>query len=200
MAPSPQRLSVTRRAWPLARPFAISRGSKTTAEVVVAEIFDGDVRGRGECVPYPRYGESVDSVVGTLEDMRGAVFSGLDRKELQQAMPPGAARSIVGDALLIGLSCHSPEQLDAAPGEADYVTAGPIHATPTKPGRPGTGLEVVRHAATTVRRPWFAIGGIDPGTLPEAVEAGAARIAVVRAVTEAPDPAAAVRDLVAAFP
>src|SRR6266487_4109374 len=65
MAPSPQRLSVTRRAWPLARPFAISRGSKTTAEVVVAEIFDGDVRGRGECVPYPRYGESVDSVVGT---------------------------------------------------------------------------------------------------------------------------------------
>src|SRR5207302_377255 len=59
MAPSPQRLSVTRRAWPLARPFAISRGSKTTAEVVVAEIFDGDVRGRGECVPYPRYGEGV---------------------------------------------------------------------------------------------------------------------------------------------
>ena len=59
---------------------------------------------------------------------------------------------------------------------------------------------MVRHAATTVRRPWFAIGGIDPGTLPEAVEAGAARIAVGRAVTEAPDPAAAVRALVAAFP
>ena len=98
MAPSPQRLSVTRRAWPLARPFAISRGSKTTAEVVVAEIFDGDVRGRGECVPYPRYGESVDSVVRTLEDMRGAVFSGLDRKELQQAMPPGAARNALDAA------------------------------------------------------------------------------------------------------
>src|SRR5213076_2279364 len=98
MAPSPQRLSVTRRAWPLARPFAISRGSKTTAEVVVAEIFDGDFRGRGECVPYPRYGESVDSVVRTLEDMRGAVFSGLDRKELQQAMPPGAARNALDAA------------------------------------------------------------------------------------------------------
>jgi L-alanine-DL-glutamate epimerase-like enolase superfamily enzyme len=82
----------------LARPFAISRGSKTTAEVVVAEIFDGDVRGRGECVPYPRYGESVDSVVATLEDMRGAVFSGLDRKELQQAMPPGAARNALDAA------------------------------------------------------------------------------------------------------
>jgi L-alanine-DL-glutamate epimerase-like enolase superfamily enzyme len=93
MAPSPQRLTVTRRAWPLARPFAISRGSRTSAEVVVAEIFDGDWRGRGECVPYPRYGESVDSVVQQLEAMRGAVFSGLDRHELQQAMPPGAARN-----------------------------------------------------------------------------------------------------------
>jgi L-alanine-DL-glutamate epimerase-like enolase superfamily enzyme len=77
----------------LAQPFAISRGSKTTAEVVVAEVWDGEFRGRGECVPYPRYGESVDSVVKALEDMRGAVFSGLDRKELQQAMPPGAARN-----------------------------------------------------------------------------------------------------------
>jgi L-alanine-DL-glutamate epimerase-like enolase superfamily enzyme len=98
MAPSPQRLSVTRRTWPLARPFAISRGSKTTAEVVVAEIFDGDFRGRGECVPYPRYGESVDSVARTLEEMRSAVFSGLDRKELQGAMPPGAARNALDAA------------------------------------------------------------------------------------------------------
>jgi L-alanine-DL-glutamate epimerase-like enolase superfamily enzyme len=93
MAPHPQRLSATRRAWPLARPFAISRGSKTVAEVVVAEVFDGEFRGRGECVPYPRYGESVDSVVAALEAMKGAVFSGLDRKELQAAMPPGAARN-----------------------------------------------------------------------------------------------------------
>jgi L-alanine-DL-glutamate epimerase-like enolase superfamily enzyme len=93
MAPHPQRLSVTRRSWKLATPFAISRGSKTTADVVVAEVFDGEFRGRGECVPYPRYGESVDSVVRQLEGMRGAVFSGLDRKELQQAMMPGAARN-----------------------------------------------------------------------------------------------------------
>src|SRR4029077_17935700 len=95
---SPQRLSVACRVWPLARPFAISRGSKTTAEVVVAEIFDGDFRGRGECVAYPRYGESVDSVVRALEEMRGAVFSGLDRKELQQAMAPGAARNALDAA------------------------------------------------------------------------------------------------------
>ena len=93
MAPHPQRLTVTRRAWPLAAPFAISRGSKTSAEVVVAEIFDGEFRGRGECVPYPRYGESVESVVAALEAMKGAVFSGLDRRELQRAMPPGAARN-----------------------------------------------------------------------------------------------------------
>ncbi len=93
MAPHPQRLTVSRRSWPLAQPFAISRGSKTTAEVVVAEVFDGEFRGRGECVPYPRYGESVDSVAAALEAMKGAVFSGLDRKELQAAMPPGAARN-----------------------------------------------------------------------------------------------------------
>jgi len=98
MAPHPQRLSVTRRSWPLAQPFAISRGSKTTAEVVIAEIFDGEFRARGECVPYPRYGESVDSVVEALEAMRGAVFSGLDREALQRAMPPGAARNALDAA------------------------------------------------------------------------------------------------------
>src|SRR5213075_2756949 len=93
MAPHPQRLTVTRRTWPLAQAFAISRGSKTVAEVVIAEVFDGEFRGRGECVPYPRYDESVESVVAALEAMKGAVFSGLDRHELQQAMPPGAARN-----------------------------------------------------------------------------------------------------------
>ncbi len=93
MAPSPQRLSVSTRTFSLARPFAISRGAKATAEVVVAEIFDGDFRGRGECVPYSRYGESVASVVAALEAMKGAVFAGLDRNELQAAMPPGAARN-----------------------------------------------------------------------------------------------------------
>ncbi|HEX3883885.1 MAG TPA: N-acetyl-D-Glu racemase DgcA [Stellaceae bacterium] len=98
MAPHPQNLSVSRRSWPLAQPFAISRGSRTTADVVLAEIYDGQYRGRGECVPYPRYGESVDSVVKTLEEMKRAVFSGLDRAELQAAMPPGAARNALDAA------------------------------------------------------------------------------------------------------
>jgi len=98
MAPSPQRLRVYRQSWRLAQPFAISRGSRTTAEVVVAEIFDGDFRGRGECVPYPRYGESVDGVVRSLEGMAGTLFSGLDREALQEAMPPGAARNALDAA------------------------------------------------------------------------------------------------------
>jgi len=104
MAPHPQRLHVTRRGWPLAQPFAISRGVKTVAEVVVAELHDGEGRGRGECVPYPRYGESVDSVFAALEAMKGAVFSGLDRRELQEAMPPVAARNAL-DAAFWDLDC-----------------------------------------------------------------------------------------------
>jgi L-alanine-DL-glutamate epimerase-like enolase superfamily enzyme len=98
MAPHPQRLTVSRRSWPLAQPFAISRGSKITAEVVVAELYDGDFRGRGECVPYPRYGESVDSVFKALDAMKGAVFSGLNRETLQREMPPGAGRNALDAA------------------------------------------------------------------------------------------------------
>jgi L-alanine-DL-glutamate epimerase-like enolase superfamily enzyme len=93
MAPHPQRLTVTRRGWALARPFTTAHGVETTADVVIAEISDGDGRGRGECVPVPRYGENVDSVVATLDAMKGAVFSGLEREALQRALPPGAARN-----------------------------------------------------------------------------------------------------------
>jgi L-alanine-DL-glutamate epimerase-like enolase superfamily enzyme len=93
MAPQPQRLTVTHRAWPLARPIATPHGITTTAETVVAELYDGNARGRGECVPLRRFGESVDSVVAALAAMKGAVFSGLSRDALQDAMPPGAARN-----------------------------------------------------------------------------------------------------------
>ena len=93
MAPQPQRLTVTRRAWPLARPLMTAHGVKTAVDVVVAEISDGDSRGRAECVPLRRYGESIDSVVAAIEAMKGAVFSGLNRETLQHAMPPGAARN-----------------------------------------------------------------------------------------------------------
>src|SRR6516164_2145301 len=93
MAPHPQRLTVTRRGWALARPFATARGVETTANVVIAEISDGDGRGRGECVPLTRYGESSDSVAAALDAMKSAVFSGLEREALQRALPPGAARN-----------------------------------------------------------------------------------------------------------
>ncbi len=93
MAPHPQRLTVTRRAWPLARPLMTAHGVETTVEVVVAEISDVESRGRGEGVPLRRYGESIGSVVAALEAMKGAVFSGLNRDTLQHAMPPGAARN-----------------------------------------------------------------------------------------------------------
>jgi L-Ala-D/L-Glu epimerase len=93
MAPHPQRLTVTRRAWPLTRPFTTAEGGETTADVVVAEISDVESRGRGEGVPIRRFGESIDTVVAALDAMRGAVYSGLNRDTLQSAMPPGAARN-----------------------------------------------------------------------------------------------------------
>jgi L-Ala-D/L-Glu epimerase / N-acetyl-D-glutamate racemase len=86
-------LSVQIERWPLANAFTISRGSKTEAVVVVAELSDGTYRGRGECVPYPRYHESPDGVVAAIEAMRSALARGLDRTALQREMPAGAARN-----------------------------------------------------------------------------------------------------------
>jgi L-Ala-D/L-Glu epimerase len=86
-------LSVTIERWPLANAFTISRGSKTEAVVVVAELRDGAYRGRGEAVPYARYGETPEGVVATIESMRPALQRGLDCASLQMAMPAGAARN-----------------------------------------------------------------------------------------------------------
>jgi L-alanine-DL-glutamate epimerase-like enolase superfamily enzyme len=86
-------LSVRAERWPTAGSFAISRGAKTEAVVVVAELFDGRHRGRGECVPYSRYGESVPGVLAAIERMARDIAGGLDREALQTAMPPGAARN-----------------------------------------------------------------------------------------------------------
>jgi len=86
-------LSVRIERWPLAGAFSISRGSKTEAVVVVAELGDGALRGRGECVPYARYGETPEGVVAGLAAVRSAVQSGLDRSGLQRAMRAGAARN-----------------------------------------------------------------------------------------------------------
>jgi thiamine-phosphate pyrophosphorylase len=115
----------------------------------------------------------------------------------QNDLPVGFVRDLVGPDVLIGLSTHDRDQLRAAPAGADYVCVGPVHETPTKPGRRETGLALVREAAKQERRPWFAIGGIDAQTLPAVVGAGATRIVVVRAISEARDPVAAVESLLA---
>jgi thiamine-phosphate pyrophosphorylase len=98
----------------------------------------------------------------------------------------------------VGLSTHSRAEIDGA--EADYIGVGPVHATPTKEGRPAVGLELVRYAAASARVPWFAIGGIDAGNVRAVVEAGARRIAVVRAIVDAPDAERAARSLADGLP
>jgi thiamine-phosphate pyrophosphorylase len=104
------------------------------------------------------------------------------------------ARRVVGQDRLVGLSTHSAADIAAASG-ADYLGAGPIYATPTKPGRPAMGLGLLADAARTARVPWFAIGGIDADTITAVIAAGASRVAVVRAIRDARDPQAAARGL-----
>src|SRR5262249_25612186 len=91
--PMDTSLTVRVERWPIAGRFTISRGAKTEAVVVVAELAEGAATGRGECVPYPRYDETVDGVVAAIEGLRGALANGLDRAALQSAMAPGAARN-----------------------------------------------------------------------------------------------------------
>jgi len=104
--------------------------------------------------------------------------------------------SAPGPNALVGLSTHSPEQLAAATAEpVDYVSVGPVVATPTKPGRAGVGLGYVTHAAATTPCPVFVTGGATPASVPGMVAAGASRVVVVRWLTEASDPEAAARAL-----
>lgn len=118
----------------------------------------------------------------------------------QDDPPVHLARRVIGDEPVIGRSTHSVEQARAAEAEpgVDYFCTGPCWPTPTKPGRSAPGLDLVR-ATVGAKRPWFAIGGIDQERLPEVLEAGASRVVVVRAITEAEDPRAAAQQIVAAW-
>ena len=146
------------------------------------------------------------AVFRRLCDEHGALFWLNDRPDLagacgadgvhvgQDDMPVADARRVAGPDLLVGLSTHSPAQLDAAlaAGEADQLSVGPVWETPTKEGRPAAGLDYVRRAARVAgSRPWFAIGGIDLGNVREVIAAGASRVVVVRAIRDAGDPRAA---------
>jgi thiamine-phosphate pyrophosphorylase len=114
----------------------------------------------------------------------------------QDDMPVAEVRELVGPEMLIGLSTHAPREIDAVdPKLVDYIGVGPVHATPTKPGRPAVGLELVRYAAEKTPVPYFAIGGIDSGNAPEAIAAGAQRLCVLRAIAAADNPEHAAREL-----
>ncbi len=142
-------------------------------------------------------------------DAGGALFVLNDRPDLvaacgadgvhvgQDDLPPAEARAIVGPDAIVGRSTHAPDQARAAEADedVDYLAVGPVHATPTKPGRPAAGIEYVAWAAGNVRKPWFAIGGLDAATVGAVTEAGASRIVVVRAIADADDPEAAARGL-----
>lgn len=134
----------------------------------------------------------------------------------QKDLPLKAARTLLNGNAAIGLSSHSPDQVDAAlaaaagPAALDYFCVGPLWATPTKPGRAAVGLDLVKYAAAAAAGakgqgqsdggvPWFAIGGIDHSNVEQVVAAGASRIVVVRAITEADDPAAAAASLLGAL-
>ncbi|GAB7189818.1 thiamine phosphate synthase [Kineococcus sp. NUM-3379] len=124
-----------------------------------------------------------------------ALAAGADVLHLgQRDLPPAAARRVVGPDVVLGRSTHTAEQARgaAADPQVGYFCTGPVWATPTKPGRAAVGTDLVRLAAATgTATPWFAIGGIDLGTLEEVLDAGARRVVVVRALTEADDPGAA---------
>ncbi len=132
----------------------------------------------------------------------------------QDDMPVTEVRELVGPDMLIGLSTHAPAEIDAVATDVpvtadgsgsgapdslsagpDYIGVGPIHATPTKPGRPAVGLELVRYAAAHASVPFFAIGGLDAHNLGEVLTAGARRVCVLRAIADAADPEQAAREL-----
>ena len=142
-------------------------------------------------------------------DAAGALFILNDRPDLVAACAAdgvhvgqddgsvAAARAAAGPDRIVGRSTHAPEQgaeADADP-DVDYLAVGPVHATPTKPGRPAAGLAYVEWAAAHVATPWFAIGGLDAGNVGDVAARGARRIVVVRAIADAADPEAAARVL-----
>jgi thiamine-phosphate pyrophosphorylase len=114
----------------------------------------------------------------------------------QDDIPVDELRELVGPDMLIGLSTHTPAQIDAVDASiVDYIGVGPIHETPTKPGRPAVGVELIRYAAAHAPVPFFAIGGLDVSNIAEALDAGATRVCVLRAIAAAEDPQSAAQAL-----
>lgn len=159
------------------------------------EMEGADLLRVGEAIAAACRDAGVPFIVNDRPDVALALEAGVHLG--QNDLPVGVARRILGGAI-VGVSTHAREDIDravGAPEPIDYIAVGPVHETPTKPGRPAAGHALVRYAASTVQLPWFAIGGIGVSTVDAAMEAGARRVVVVRAVTESPDPVAAAAEL-----
>jgi thiamine-phosphate pyrophosphorylase len=156
------------------------------------EMEAGDVLRSGEHVAAACRDAGVDLVVNDRPDIALALqAAGVHLG--QNDVPVWVARRILGTAI-VGRSTHLRSEIDSVRTTSepiDYIAVGPVYETPTKPGRPAAGLELVRYAASKVSLPWFAIGGINEANLDEVMDAGARRVVVVRAITEAADPVAA---------
>jgi thiamine-phosphate pyrophosphorylase len=180
----------------------------------MAHALDGALAGGADVFQLRDKDASDEELLAAAESARerchaaGALFVLNDRPDLaaacgadgvhvgQDDMPVDRAREQIGDDAIVGLSTHSIQQAQAGcRGGADYIAVGPVHATPTKEGRPAIGVDPLRYAASHVDVPWFAIGGIDADTVGAVVKAGARRIVVVRAIAQADDPEAAARAL-----
>jgi thiamine-phosphate pyrophosphorylase len=149
----------------------------------------GDILRVGEPIAAACRQAGVPFIVNDRPDV--ALALGADGVHLGRGdVPAWVARRILADGL-VGRSTHSEEDIEAelaAEPAPDYISVGPVRPTPTKPGRPGTGLELVRFAATRVSLPWFVTGGVAPQTIADVIGAGARRAVVVRAITQAADP------------
>jgi thiamine-phosphate pyrophosphorylase len=178
----------------------------------LAEFADAALAGGVDIIQLRDKGLEARQELAALETMRevcerhGAMLAVNDRADIARAvradvlhlgqrdLPVPMARDVIGADPVIGRSNNDPEAAarSAAEPGSDYFCVGPTWATPTKPGRPAAGLELVeRAAALDTDRPWFAIGGIDLTNLDQVLSAGATRVVVVRAITEAEDPRAA---------
>ncbi len=130
-----------------------------------------------------------------------ALLAGADGVHVgQDDLPVAEARRIVGSGAIVGLSTHTPEQVDAAASSsADYIGVGPVWTTPTKPGRPAAGLELVRYAAERAALPFFAIGGIDPSNVADVARAGARSVSVLRFIAKSGEPGEAASAMIQAL-